>query len=333
MNLDSFKELLLRKTSDNNLKTVIEYIDDTVLLAHVFESLEKMAQHRAGSSTTKANQLVHQFAGMIDPHDLHQMRDAMAHHAARFGAAIKAGHKDVANKHAKQWVKLNDLARKVQSASGADIGWHMPVDIKAWQANVEKAPGHKSIDSGNSKSKSYYYDRSKDRIDLPGLQYHYNKTPPDYMHLAEAPAPHKAGANSQSQYIKEILDSKHEDSKGEERYHNGPYPMEHVKIGGRYPDIASQDVSEIGSYKQHEFDKHPIVDYFTHKEADLKPSDIEDYGNRLISYEESKQTPESQTKLEAMHKPDHGSKAQHDAVHGPTSNRLDITPHLKSKEE
>jgi hypothetical protein len=336
VNIDSLKELLLRKTSDINLQTLIEYSSDELLTAHVLESLEKMAQHRAGASTTKANQLVHQFANMLDPQDIDHMRDAMGHHAARFGAAMKTGDKAVANKHAKQWVKLNDLARKIESGTGTNIGWHMPVDIKAWQANAEKPEGHKSIDAANPKSKSHYYDRSKDRIDLPGLQYHENKKPPnnDYTHLGEAPAPHKAGSNSQQQYIKEMLDSKHEGPEGEERYHNGPYPMEHVKLGGKYPDITGQDVSELGTAKDdHAFDKHPIMSYFAHKEGDLGEDQLKDYGDKLLAYEEAKQHPDLQTKFGSMADEKHGARPQFDAVHGPSDKKFDLTPHLPKKEE
>lgn len=312
MKTRSLKELLLRKTGNSELKNLISGMSEIQFSGFVIESLEKMAFHRKGNSKAKSstNQLVHNFLEMHDPHDVELLRDAIGHHAARFGEAYHAGHSDAANKHARQWVKLNDLARKVEAVSPGALGWDMPIDIKPWQANLAEK----------------WHDKSQNRIDLPGLQYHSNKAAHkhDYSHLMQAPAPHKAGPDRGKGFADDILATKHEGPDGEERHHNGAYPFEHVKVGGKNVSIHDQDTEMPSVYKPHIFDSHPIVEMFNKPVKDIDDKHVSEYMNKLSSYEQSKLDPKVQEHIASKAMEGHGAFPHHDAVGGLNQPRIDM---------
>lgn len=285
------------------------------------ESLEKMALQREGTDSAKAttNELVHKFVNEHDPQDRELLRDAIGHHAARFGAALKAGNKSVANRHARQWVALNDFARKVQTVAPGILGWEPPADINPWQASLGD-----TWKLGNGK-------------DIPGWKYHYNRTNHnhDYTHLAQAPAPHMAATDKgQTKYLKGLQATEHEGPNGEKRYHNGPYPMEHTKIGGKHVTISDQDISDIGVYKPAFFDSHPIMSHFTIPPATLgkNPNIAENYHSALDSYDNNKLHPNVQDRVKKLFEEGHGAKPEFDALHGLDVPRYDIAGALEQRD-
>jgi hypothetical protein len=319
--LSAIRELLLRKSSDEHVNLLVKKLSDDMLGDILVESLEKMALKREGSDSAKAttNELVHKFVKEHDPQDRELLRDAIGHHAARYGAALKAGNKSVANRHAKQWVALNDFARKAQAIAPGVLGWEPPADINPWQASLGD-----TWKQGKGK-------------DIPGWKYHHNRTNHnhDYTHLAEAPSPHLAATETgQSKYLNGLAATEHEGPNGEKRHHSGPYPMEHTKVGGKYVTIGDQDTSDLGVYKPAFFDSHPIMSHFTIPPATLgaNPNIAENYHSALESYENNKLHPHVQERVKSLFEPGHGAKPEFDSVHGPDVPRYDVAGALAARD-
>ena len=67
MKLDSFKELLLKKSEDNkNLQLLIKYMRDDYLLDHVLESLEKIESLEKMAAEKNANEVIKHFGTRFD---------------------------------------------------------------------------------------------------------------------------------------------------------------------------------------------------------------------------------------------------------------------------
>lgn len=348
MKLSAFKELILKKASDESLIAIIEHMSEALLAAHVIESLQKADARK--SARAPINDLAETV--MHDDTYMHGIRDAMGHHAARFGAAVAAGKKAIADRHAHQWVKYNYLAEKMdgyfentgQDEKREKLGWKPPAEIKAWQAGMQKSENHPKIKPNDPYSSSVHSHDDRNNtggMDIPGWQFCVNKVPKgkDFTTvLTNPPAPHKAGPRSKITYTKDIYNTYHtHPEKGEKVYHNGPYPMEHVKFGGRYPDIKNQNTENPDTYIPHPFDAHPAFDAlpkpkkkFIYNEASGRReeetdeqyanrvdneysqnlSDFENHWNDFLNSEGTEQ------RFAELTHPDHGSKPHYGAVHG-----------------
>jgi hypothetical protein len=261
MKLDSFKELLLKKANDNeNLSTLIKFIDNDILADEIIESLEKMADHKGN----RANSAVTSFAGSATKIDTDMLHDAISHHLSRFAAANKASppqktqrnisqssqtyvaydkpelknfthnveHYELhptAKKHLERAMHLADLAAKASKHSLGKLNFdHVPTH--AWEMNV--TGDHVRVDKNGNKK---YVD------DQQGLKRRTKEGGkfPDYSYLLLTP--HKS-------YKK----------KSSLRGHSGQYPFEEMKINDKYVHIDTSNIDNPLEYKEHEFDMHPL---------------------------------------------------------------------------
>jgi hypothetical protein len=293
MKLHSFRELLIKKSSDPSIESLVTFIHDDVLADMVMESLEKMA--RAGHKGDAANFAIRDFGVEMDPeHEPKMVHDALSHHASRYKSALSEGRHDLANKHAKQIFRIVDLADQAQKHSHGKL--HIDaVSPHAWERNAkqrkfteEDAP----VKRGNKKAGQF-------AIDTKGWRYRGN----DYSFLQQAP---------------------HESFKGEVRKHGhaGAYPLEHIRVNGKYLDIADVPASELKGYQEHEFDKHPIMSHFEVPASQRTSDHDKQYVSERDAYSDSPHLDSYFKRHETLESTDpekykaRGSKAS-DPVHKP----------------
>lgn len=250
MKLHGFKNLLIKKADGNeNLETLIRFINDEVLAEQVIESLEKMA----ASKGDKANSAVTSWAGNATNADVGMLHDALGHHVSNFMAANKArppkistesigkeGKRynapkvdmdPVAAQHLERAMHLADLASKASKHSLGKLNFdHVPT--QAWEMN---RTGAQTRTDSNGQTK-YLDDQQglKRRLSGEGSKF------PNHGYLLTNP--HEA--------------YKH---KGKLRGHEGAYPFEEMKINDKNIHIDPNTEAPT-KYVEHEFDKHPLFD-------------------------------------------------------------------------
>jgi hypothetical protein len=247
MDFSSFKELLLRKTDDESLKTLIKVIDGNVLADRIIESLEKMATSPKKVSKV-ANEAIKDFATRMDPQNGPELlREALGHHASRYKAALDAGDKKMANHHASTFFKTMDLVHHLEPLTHGKLQSDL-IDIKPWERThpsrtetfadkIARDPEYaKNNPVTRGKKKLHHF-----RIDTEGFSFRPKGN--DWSFLQNDP--------DTIQYGKEI--SRHG--------HIGAYPMEHNKINGKYIPIESVENIYDGKMN-HPFDSHPIFGHF-----------------------------------------------------------------------
>jgi len=234
MKIESFREILLRKSSeDTSLKSFIHHMSDEHLVRYVDESLNKMAFNKEQSK--KTNPMVMEFASDLATNGNlpKMMYDHLSHHATRYKAALKAGLKDVAGQHMRKIFNNLYLTQKMihdgstNHTDGAiDHNSTKWVDPKPWERHrySEMHP------SGKFKS------------DTEGVKRNFNSAP-FYDYLEKQP---------HHSYSKEIH------SHG----HNKAWPLEEIKFNGKHIHIDDDHQSK-GEFEHHELDSHPIMDYRT----------------------------------------------------------------------
>lgn len=225
MKVDNFKELLLKKAEDNpNLQLLIKYMRDEYLVDHVSESLEKMARIY---SKKNPNAAVMHFGTHMDPETEGDMiYDALSHHASHYKAALRNGKENIADSHMKKIFQIMHMSDKL-TRDGLNDHSHGKLNIEA----VDPKPWERS---GYSKKNEK---TGKFSTDTKGWGRHGS----NYDWLRGEP--HEA-------YAKET------DVHG----HKGAYPLEHIKVNGRYIDI--DDVDPSHQHEPHAFDHHPIMEHY-----------------------------------------------------------------------
>ena len=123
MNLNSFRELLLKK-ANGHTKDLFSIIKDDLLYDLVLESLEKASKHK--NAGKKTNSMATVWSKLTSAKDAHMLRDALGHHVSHYQAARKAeegaksksmsiaaeDHSKKADKHLKQVMHIAHLAHK-----------------------------------------------------------------------------------------------------------------------------------------------------------------------------------------------------------------------------
>jgi hypothetical protein len=247
--LSSFRELLLRKTTDEDLKKSIEDMGFANLSDYIIETLEKMAG-RDSNANAPLKDFVHQAKMEKEQGEMSEapmaghIRDAMGHHASAYKTAMQNNDDEGMRKHAKMFLTYGHLADKMQNTEGAnahkDIIKLDSIPLSHWQF---KHPHFE--DRGQSKAPNYtnptgwssHYKISKSDGSAHGT---------DYSWLRGDPHPERTKDSSFK--IHTAID---ED--GKESPHSGPYPMEHVKINDKYIPITK------GATGDHPLDSHPLV--------------------------------------------------------------------------
>jgi hypothetical protein len=246
MSFSSLKELLLRKTEDESLRTLIKMVAEDVLADQVIESLEKMAVHTKKVSKV-ANEALKDFATRMDPeHGPDLLREALGHHASRYKAALDTGDQKIANTHAASFFKIMDLVHHLQPHTHGKLQADL-VDIKPWERThpsrletfADKIAHDPEYAKDNpvtrGKKKPHHY-----RIDTVGFS--FQPKGGDWSFIQNDP--HASYGDETTRHG-----------------HVGAYPMEHTKINGKY--IPIENVENIYDGKSnHPFDSHPVLSHF-----------------------------------------------------------------------
>lgn len=307
MSFSSFKELMLRKTEDESVRTLIKMIADDVLADKVIESLEKMAIRKGAGS--HANLSIRHFGDEMDPElEPAMIREALGHHASRYRAALNAGDQKTANDHASQFFKIMDLVHHAQPHSHGKLQADI-VDIKPWERThpsrsetfadrIARDPEY-AKDNPVTRGKKRPHQFVNDTVGF-GFQPKGN----DWSFLQNDP--HAA-------YSDEV--SRHG--------HAGGYPMEHTKINGKY--IPIEDVENINDGKKHHsFDFHPILSHYGESVKSRSPERDEQYRKQHEEYASSPHIEAHLTHQQGLHESgahEARGKEPGQAVHS-TSKRL-----------
>ncbi len=245
MKLNNFKELLLRKTADNdNLQLLIKYIRDDYLLDHIVESLSKMA---ASDANRKTNAAVKHFGTHMDEHVEGEMiHDQLSHHASNYKAALGAGNTSVADQHMRKIFNTMYMANKVtrdgkENHSGGKLTVEA-VDPKPWEE-------HLYADS-KTDTNGWKQDRK------------------DYGYLRSAPHAGREGQGRKNERYRDEIRA---------HGHNKAYPLNEIKVNGKH--IHIEDAEHDGSFKDHPFDSHPILKHSRTPSHAHKDVQHEDYIN------------------------------------------------------
>ncbi len=231
--LESFRELLAKKTQDTSLQNLVRFMREDLLVDMVAESLEKMA--RSGHKGDSANHAIHHFGAEMDPEvEPNMIHDALSHHASHYKAALGANKPDLANEHAKQIFKIMDFADQAQKHSGGKLQVQA-VSPHAWERNSKNKKFTETdgpVLAGRKRPGQFV-------TDTKGWRYRGK----DYSFLQQAP--HEA-------YSAEVR----------RHGHDNAYPMEHIKVNGKYLDVQDVDPASLKGGNKHPFDNHPVLKHF-----------------------------------------------------------------------
>lgn len=225
MKIEGFKELLLKKADENpNLQLLIKYMRDEYLIDHVSESLEKMA---AIYSRKNPNAAIMHMGTHMDPETEGDMiYDALSHHASHYKAALKNNKDNIADSHMKKIFQIMHMTDKM-TRDGLNDHSHGKLKVEAVDPKPWERAGYTKKNEKTGKFST----------DTKGWGRHGS----DYSWLRDKP---------HDSYDKETDIHGHKDA----------YPLEHIKVNGRYIDI--DDVDHTGKHESHPFDHHPIMEHY-----------------------------------------------------------------------
>lgn len=304
-NLSSFRELLLRKTDDEDLRTLIKMCAEDVIADRVIESLEKMAINRSRGS--HANAAVRDLGTEMDPElEPAMIREALGHHASRYKAALENGNQSMANKHAEQFFKMLDLVHKLEPHSNGKLQADL-VDVKPWErthpARSETFAQRIARDPEYAKDNPVTRGKKMPNQFVNDTEgFSFKPKGNDWSFLQNSP--HEAYAN-------ETLKTGH----------SGAYPMEHTKINGKFIPIEPVENIHDGNF-HHPFDKHPILSHYSDSAKTRSPDRDTQYINERNAYMNSDHIGshlEHQEKLHAAGQLDNRGSRRGDPVHASQS--------------
>ena len=269
--LKSFKELLLRKTDNESLRTLIKMAAEEVLVDQLLESLEKLEKTKSKGS--HANKAVRDFGTEMNPSvEPSLIREALGHHASRYKAALSSGDKKTANDHASQFFNILEMAHLAQPHSEGKLQVDS-VSIKPWErthpSNMETFAEKMARDPEYAKNNPVTRGKKQPHQyvnDTVGFSFQPKGN--DWSFLQNDP--------HDSYYKRET--KKHG--------HIGSYPMEHTKINGKYLPI--EDVENIyDGKKNHPMDHHPILSHYTEPNDERTPEREQQYLDQRQAYHNS----------------------------------------------
>lgn len=299
----SFRELMLRKTDDSEMRSIIKMIPDEIIADRVIEALQKMASNRSAGS--HANASVLDFGSDMDPElEPAMIREALGHHASRYKAALNSNNNAVANKHAEQFFNILNLVHKAQPHSGGKLQADI-VDPKPWERThpsksetfaerIARDPEYAKdnpVTRGNKKPHQFVNDTEGLSVKPKGNDWSFLRN-----------APHASYANETSK-----------------TGHSGAYPMEHTKINGKY--IPIEDVESLHDGRSsHPFDKHPILSHYSESSKNRSPEKDQQYISDRNNYMDSEHIASHLGHQEDLHtkgKLENRGLAVGEPVHGP----------------
>jgi len=248
MKLDSFRELLVKKSQSASQRNLIKFIKDEVLADFIMESLEKMA--RGNHKGDSANFAIRDFATEMDPsHEPAMIHDALSHHASNYKAALNSGNQSVANQHAKQIFRIMDMADQAQKHTHGKLQLDT-VAPQPWERHTKTntyAAGDPKVSDGSYKPGDF-------KTKTKGWRHRGS----DYSFLQQAPHPSPSS-------LQEVR----------RHGHDNAYPLEETKVNGKYLDI--EDVQAPTAYKPHPFDSHPVMQHFEEPAGSRTPERDKQY--------------------------------------------------------
>jgi hypothetical protein len=269
-NLSSFRELLLRKTDDENLRALIKMCAEDVIADRIIESLEKMARHDKSDGKSIVNDTIRKFGDEMDPdREPAMIREALGHHASRYKAALESGNQSLANKHAKQFFKTLYLVDRAQPHCHGKLHSDI-VCPRPWEQNLpsksetfaeriardpEYAAKNNPVASGGKKPNGFVNGTDGLRYSIKGS---------DWSFLQGPPHPHYANETAKTG-------------------HTGAYPMENTKINGKYIPIEPVENIYDGKFN-HPFDHHPIMSHFADAASHRTPERDAQFAKELADY-------------------------------------------------
>lgn len=296
------KALLLKAQFNEGLLEKIESLNDQQLTTTLMEVMEKMASQSSDSSSRKksTNFLLSHFSEARKPFEDKLLHSAMSHHASRAIYHHENGNKAARDEHAFQFIRLNDLARRLDTTDHP-INHEPPVSLQPWQANIgdaykEKASGVYNFPGWNihHPDKNYAISNKGKTKDTKQAYGNYN-----FEHLFEAPN----------------KDHIYRDEKGIKASESafGPldrYPMELTKLNGKYLNMAGRDMYDGSEFESHPFDSHPIMKHFATSNAKVKEEDAANYSKEMVNWLGEFMVPKSDKmglfkKINAIYDPPH----------------------------
>lgn len=255
MSFQSLKQLLLKKTDNEELNRYIELLGDSGFMSFVSSSLNKMASNKNNDAN---NHAMNWYAKHSLPAHSEMYRDALGHHASNYKAALKSGDSDLADKHMSQAMRLLNFGSRLGSHSYTDHdGNHaegedkLKLDAVAdqpWQKHSQQQPkGNFGVILKNPSEKS------------------------NYNHLRGSPHGHK-------DYAMEIDAHR---KRGDD-FTSG-WPMEQTKVNDKHIDV-DDSVESSGKYKPHAFDSHPVLDYYSKPQSKMTDDDHSDFVDKASKW-------------------------------------------------
>lgn len=260
MELNGFRELLLKKAEDNpTLKTLITFMKDDLIAEKVLESLEKMARPHA-SMGRFANAGVTSWANQMKNKDVEMLRDALSHHVSHYKSALKNNKRGVADQHLNKIIPLMHLAARASSHSGGQLGFDY-VPLEPWESNYTTLS--RRPETGKLKEGTKGLGRRPKQTDRSANE----RGVPDYRYLEMAPHPG------------------HPDQK--RSAHSNGYPFEEIQIGNPAKIDANEgylhtnDPGAQDHYVGHPFDTHPVHGIADVRQDSLTPEKMQQFADAM----------------------------------------------------
>jgi hypothetical protein len=259
MKVEAFKEILLRKTRDNNkLNALIKSLKNDLLADKIIESLESLSK-MASSVGDNANLSLRNFAKEMNPKlEPEMMRDAIGHHVSRYKAAMNAGKNDLAHEHARQAFRVLHMAHRAHKHSIDETTGEPKlnvsyVGIQPWERHAKQ----NTYNESHEKVQANKYKPGEHVNQTKGLAYSQKNKSHDFLNKA----PHESELHHLYTY-ENLGGHKSPEHAGK------AYPFEQIKINDKYIPI-DDDVKLKSWFEPHPFDHHPIME--KQKGLDNKP--------------------------------------------------------------
>lgn len=290
MKLNSFREILIKKSFDNeSLQDFIQDISTEELFEYVYEVLDKAKKQPSGALID--------YAHNFNINDADHVHGQLSHHISKYSAAMKKMNslpqdspaaknaKDIADQHMGHFFKTMHLLHKITDDNGTN---HTDPTHNETIA-TPGAESHKmTVTDADGKNKSISPDdwtrttwpNLKPGAKDPYLNSNYNTAVRDWnvskkdFHFMSEP-PHHSRANYVSNH-------------GE----NQAYPFERLKIDGSHLDINPNE-EFTGKFEPHYYDKHPVFKVMTNPKEKLSDADNETYKKMMSQFHDSMSDPKT----------------------------------------
>lgn len=253
--MSSFKALLLKKAAcvNEELRSYVASTPVADIYDIAYELLEKMAG--VNKKNTKISPQALHVGQTYNDSVGNMMYDALSHHASHYKDALDKGDQDRANEHAKKIFKIIKHSNKLESTvPDNESGEKFKVDAP------NPAPWERNHPTYGKKDENGKYTNDTRQWDTKTKDFNWLNAPP---------------ATDTPNYAKQVA----------AHGHSGPYPLEHIKVNGKYLDIKPVDEPERptlagkptkhseGSVAAHLADNYPLFD--SKYEAALQDSPLQ----------------------------------------------------------